>query len=129
MAGIDLNVLSRLIDELTAITMSAAAAIRRAQSEGGIRVKADGSPVTPADEAAEEVIRRGLAHLDPVLPVVSEEAAERGTPSVGSGPYFLVDPLDGTREFIAGRDEYTINIAVVAEGTRCSAWSPSRRSD
>jgi len=115
-AGIDPTAYPRLIEELTAITMSAAEAIRHAQSEGGVRAKADGSPVTQADEAAEDVIRQGLARLDQALPVVSEEAAEKERPSVGRDPYFLVDPLDGTREFIAGRDEYTVNIAVVADG-------------
>jgi 3'(2'), 5'-bisphosphate nucleotidase len=100
--------------ELTTITISAAQAIGRAQGQGGVSIKADGSPVTAADEAAEAVIRGGLARLVPALPIVSEEAAEHEKPAVRNGSYFLVDPLDGTREFIAGRDEYTINIAMIA---------------
>ena len=87
--------------------------------EAGIRTKADGSPVTAADEAAEAVIRDGLARLAPDVPIVSEEHAAREKPDIPTGPgasYFLVDPLDGTREFIAGRDEYTINIAVIGAG-------------
>jgi 3'(2'), 5'-bisphosphate nucleotidase len=105
-----------LIDPLTAITMSAAAAIRLSQGEGRVNIKADGSPVTAADEAAEAVIREGLTRLAPALPIISEEEAEREKPTVTSTSYFLVDPLDGTREFIAGRDEYTINIGIVADG-------------
>ena len=105
-----------LIDELTAISMAAADAIRRAGAQGGVRIKADNSPVTAADEAAEAVIRDRLARLDPVLPVISEERAEREPPAVGAASYFLVDPLDGTREFIAGRAEYTINIGLVCAG-------------
>jgi 3'(2'), 5'-bisphosphate nucleotidase len=107
---------AELMDALTAITMSAAEAIRLAQGERGIHVKADGSPVTAADQAAEAVICEGLARVAPALPIISEEAAEREKPTVNSRRYFLVDPLDGTREFIAGRDEYTINIALVADG-------------
>ncbi len=104
------------MDALTALSARAADAIRAAA--GGIRSKADGSPVTPADEAAEAVIRDGLRRLAPDMPIISEEQAARQTPeSVGKdASYFLVDPLDGTREFIAGRDEYTINIAVVTAG-------------
>jgi 3'(2'), 5'-bisphosphate nucleotidase len=107
---------AELADPLTAITMSAAAAIRRAQGDGRVNIKADGSPVTAADEAAEAVIREGLMRLAPALPIISEEEAEREKPAVESRSYFLVDPLDGTREFIAGRDEYTINIAIVTDG-------------
>ena len=50
------------------------------------------------------------------MPIISEEEAERERPALTGGSYFLVDPLDGTKEFIAGRDEYTINIAIVADG-------------
>ena len=106
-----------LMDPLTALCARAAQAIREAVS--GVRRKADGSPVTPADEAAEAVIRDGLSRLVPGMPIVSEERAGREKPGGTAGQatsYFLVDPLDGTREFIAGRDEYTINIAVMTAG-------------
>ena len=105
-----------LMDGLTTISMSAAAAIRRVQKEGTVRIKGDGSPVTPADEASEAMIRDGLARLAPVLPIISEEQAEHDKPTVETRSYFLVDPLDGTREFLAGRDEYAINIALVTNG-------------
>jgi len=115
--GFDTAAAAALMDELTAISQRAAAAIKRVGETGDVRIKDDGSPVTPADEAAETVIRDGLADLDPALPIVSEEQAARERPRVDAGSYFLVDPLDGTREFIAGRDEYAINIALVTDGT------------
>ncbi len=80
-------------------------------------VKADGSPVTAADEAAEAVICDGLKRLAPSVPVISEEQAAHDRPNGRArGSYFLVDPLDGTKEFISGRDEYTVNIALVTDG-------------
>lgn len=120
MPTFDLTALATLADELTTISVSAADAIRRAKDESsgniGTRIKADGSPVTRADEAAEAVIRDGLARVQPAVPVISEEQAEHKKPSIESANYFLVDPLDGTREFIAGRDEYTVNIGLIADG-------------
>jgi 3'(2'), 5'-bisphosphate nucleotidase len=106
-----------LLDELTRITVQAAAAILDFAIEAGVRNKADGSPVTAADEAAEAIICDGLKRLAPAVPVISEEHAAREKPKpIADGSYFLVDPLDGTREFIAGRDEYTINIALMTDG-------------
>lgn len=78
--------------------------------------KADGSPVTVADAAAEKIILKGLAERFPDVPVVAEEAVEAGQlPRVGSS-YFLVDPLDGTKEFLKKNGEFTVNIALVEEG-------------
>jgi 3'(2'), 5'-bisphosphate nucleotidase len=107
-----------LLEPLTAIAAGAAQAILHV-GNGDVRRKADGSPVTTADEAAEALIRDGLCRLAPGVPIISEEHAEREKPNIPAGKgasYFLVDPLDGTREFIAGRDEYTVNIAVVSDG-------------
>jgi 3'(2'), 5'-bisphosphate nucleotidase len=115
---LDAAACAALMDPLTALAASAAQAILSADGTN-VRRKADGSPVTDADEAAETVIRDGLSRLAPDVPIISEEHAERETPNppVGKGAsYFLVDPLDGTREFIAGSDEYTVNIAVVTDG-------------
>ena len=112
MAGSDITAKADLLEALTAIGIAAADAILQYRQGGAFRIKADGSPVTPADEAAEAVIRHGLERAAPAWPIVSEEQAERVRPSVGSD-YFLVDPLDGTREFIGGRDEYTVNIALM----------------
>ncbi len=116
MSTFDSAACADLMDVLTAISMSAAEAIRHSHGQGSVRIKADGSPVTAADEAAEAVICDGLAHLASALPVISEEQAEREKPAIKSASFFLVDPLDGTREYIAGRDEYTINIALVSDG-------------
>lgn len=105
-----------LIDDLTALVSQAAAAIQRIGSEAARRMKADGTPVCDADEAAEAVLLEGLARLMPGVPVVSEEACARGVRPRPGIRFFLVDPLDGTREFLAGRDEYTVNLALVAQG-------------
>jgi 3'(2'), 5'-bisphosphate nucleotidase len=113
----DIAARAALLSELTAICVAASDAIGRSHWERrGVRIKADQSPVTAADEAAEMVIRDGLARLDPLLPVISEERAEHEPPKVEATSYFLVDPLDGTREFIAGRSEYTVNIGLISAG-------------
>lgn len=81
------------------------------------RAKDDRSPVTDADDAAETIILAGLRKLTPEIPVVAEELAARGeAPQVGDGPFWLVDPLDGTREFIERNGEFTVNIALVEQG-------------
>ena len=79
--------------------------------------KADRSPVTEADEAAERVILAGLAELTPDIPVVAEEAAAKGgLPELRGGRFWLVDPLDGTREFLSKNGEFTVNIGLVDDG-------------
>ena len=79
-----------------------------------VRRKSDSSPVTEADEAAERVILPALRALTPGVPVIAEEEAAAGRIESLSGEYFwLVDPLDGTKEFIAGNDEFTVNIALI----------------
>jgi len=114
---LDAAACAALMDELTRITAHAAETILELATQGGVRSKADGSPVTAADEAAETIICDGIARLAPAVPIISEEQAGHEKPkAVARGSYFLVDPLDGTREFIAGRDEYTINIALVTDG-------------
>lgn len=81
------------------------------------RSKDDRSPVTDADDAAETIILAGLRRLTPDIPVVAEELAARGeAPQIGDGPFWLVDPLDGTREFIERNGEFTVNIALVENG-------------
>jgi 3'(2'), 5'-bisphosphate nucleotidase len=78
--------------------------------------KSDLTPVTEADEAAERVILEGLAKLDGETPVISEEAAAAGRIPEVSRHFFLVDPLDGTKEFISRNGEFTVNIAKVDQG-------------
>ena len=79
-------------------------------------MKADQSPVTAADEASEAVILQGVARLLPDVPVVSEESADVSATSFSTEASCMVDPLDGTREFLAGRDEFTVNLAIVTRG-------------
>ena len=82
-----------------------------------VRGKADSSPVTEADEAAERCIVPALQALDPAVLVVAEEAAARGeSPAVGRC-FWLVDPLDGTREFVSRNGEFTVNIALIEDGS------------
>lgn len=106
-----------LLDALTDIASQAGAAIMRVRSTGStVRTKSDASPVTEADDAAEAIILDGLARVLPGVTIVSEEAASRGALPHLPDTFVLVDPLDGTREFIAGRDEFTVNIAVIRDG-------------
>jgi len=102
---------------LRRLAIAAGAAILevRAGADLGARVKADASPVTQADLAADAIIVAGLRAAFPDIPVVTEERPESHA-LIGAGPHFLVDPLDGTREFLAGRDAFTVNIALVAQG-------------
>ena len=82
-----------------------------------VRAKADASPVTAADEAAEAVLLAGLRELTPGIPIVAEEAVAAGSvPEIGEGPFWLVDPLDGTREFLSKNGEFTVNLALVDAG-------------
>ena len=84
--------------------------------------KADASPVTEADTRAERVILNGLAACAPDLAVVAEESVAAGhVPALDRRPFFLVDPLDGTREFIGRNGEFTVNIALVEDGSPTAA--------
>lgn len=107
---------AKFMGELTAIVAHASALIRAVSPESGHKLKPDQSPVTLADDASEAEILQGLARLLPGVPVVSEEMSGRQAPPKLDGSFILVDPLDGTREFIAGRDEYTVNVAIVSGG-------------
>jgi 3'(2'), 5'-bisphosphate nucleotidase len=106
-----------LMEPLTDLVVQAGLAIlavdRTAMKIDG---KADGSPVTEADLAADRIIASGLARLAPRLPALSEERVRLAKPPY-DGSFFLIDPLDGTKEFIAGRDEFTVNIALVTMGS------------
>ena len=82
------------------------------------RLKQDRTPVTAADEAAEAIILPALRELAPEIPSVAEEAvAHGGLPEIDrQSLFFLIDPLDGTREFLAGNGEFTVNIALIDKG-------------
>jgi 3'(2'), 5'-bisphosphate nucleotidase len=107
----------RLLPELASL-MSRAGAEILAHAAKGVqgRAKADASLVSEADEASEQILLRGIERIVPHAPVVAEEAVARGTASVAGEAYFSVDPLDGTREFLAGLPEFTINVAIVLGG-------------
>jgi 3'(2'), 5'-bisphosphate nucleotidase len=108
---------SQFLDELTGIVSRAAAAVLAIRADGlNTRSKADQSPVTAADHASEALIVEGVSRVLPGIPIVSEEAFSRAPPASLDGTFVLVDPVDGTRELVAGRDEFVINLAVVNQG-------------
>jgi 3'(2'), 5'-bisphosphate nucleotidase len=106
-----------LMDPLTDLVLRAGAAIL-AVNRAVMKVdgKLDGSPVTEADIAADRIIAEGLARLVPEVPALSEERVHLAKPPYG-GSIFLIDPLDGTKEFVAGHTEFTVNLALVTNGT------------
>lgn len=108
---------SRLADALLPAVLEAGRVQMRLYRSGTeVFSKHDSSPVTDADRLSEEIIVKALETLAPGVAVIAEEAASAGTlPAVGKA-FFLVDPLDGTKEFIQGRGEFTINIALVEDG-------------
>ncbi len=85
-------------------------------SDFAVRSKGDLSPVTEADEMAEKVILAGLAQHFPGIPVIAEEQVAAGKAAEAADSFFLVDPLDGTKEFLSRNGEFTVNIARVAHG-------------
>jgi 3'(2'), 5'-bisphosphate nucleotidase len=106
-----------LMAPLTELAAQAGAAILKVnRTVMTVDGKADGSPVTEADLAADHVIGEGLARLFPGIPSLSEERLHLATPPY-AGTLFLIDPLDGTKEFVAGRQEFTVNIALIVDGT------------
>lgn len=109
---------SALLDEVQAIALEASARIMEVYARTFcVEHKADSSPVTEADLAANEVIVRGLMALVPEWPVLSEEGDHVPFEERQQWQrYWLVDPLDGTREFIKGNGEFTINIALIEAG-------------
>lgn len=109
---------SRLAGRLTEIAVAAATEILSVDfRDAGARLKADNSPITRADEVAHAAIIEGLARVTPDIPVISEEAVATWKDGTPPDEFLLIDPLDGTVEFLAGRLEYTVNIALVRRGT------------
>ena len=107
------GIAGRLIDPVLR-----AGAVEMRYYEAGVAVerKADESPVTVADREAEAILLAALAEIAPDIPVIAEEAVSEGRiPEIGRA-FFLVDPLDGTKEFINKRGEFTVNVALVEDG-------------
>jgi 3'(2'), 5'-bisphosphate nucleotidase len=107
-----------LVDNLAEAAREAGEAILTVVRRGfEIEAKHDTSPVTEADRAAELVILTALARAAPGVPVIAEEEVAAGRIPVHEDTYFLVDPLDGTKEFIRGGDDYTVNIGLIEQGS------------
>ena len=106
-----------MLEILIAATLKAGKEIMSVHAAGPhVTYKNDCSPVTEADQRAEDVILEALAHHFPDIPVIAEEAAANGIIPNASDEFFLVDPLDGTKEFISGKQDFTVNIALVRDG-------------
>jgi 3'(2'), 5'-bisphosphate nucleotidase len=107
----------RLVDELAEAAREAGEAILTIVRRGfDVEQKGDSSPVTEADRAAELVILAALARAAPGVPVIAEEEVAAGRIPAHDDTFFLVDPLDGTKEFIRGGDDYTVNIGLIERG-------------
>ncbi len=108
----------RMLDVAAELARRAAAAILTVRARGfAVETKSDQSPVTEADQLAERVIVDGLRAAFPLIPVVAEEEVSAGlAPDRAAPEFWLVDPLDGTREFAAGTDDFTVNVGLVRDG-------------
>jgi 3'(2'), 5'-bisphosphate nucleotidase len=112
---IDQDMDQALLARLTAeVAVAATATLDLARIGPNVRLKADRSPVTDADERSQAILLEATARLMPGVPVVSEEMATR--PSQLGDVFVLIDPLDGTKEYVAGSSEYTVNLAIVRDG-------------
>lgn len=108
---------ARLVDDLAEAAREAGEAILEIVRRGfDVETKDDTSPVTEADRAAELVILAALARAAPGVPVIAEEEVAAGRIPAHDDTYFLVDPLDGTKEFVRGGDDYTVNIGLIERG-------------
>ncbi|MYL23443.1 3'(2'),5'-bisphosphate nucleotidase CysQ [Halomonas alkaliantarctica] len=106
-----------LLDSVERIAREAGDAIMTVYvREFSVEEKADKSPLTEADKAAHEIIVNGLKALPEGIPVLSEEDVDAFSGPDTEGRYWLVDPLDGTKEFIKRNDEFTVNIALIEQG-------------
>ena len=106
-----------LLDELAIAAREAGEAILAIVRRGfDVEAKSDRSPVTEADRAAELIILAALARAAPGVPVIAEEEVAAGRIPTHGDTYFLVDPLDGTKEFVRGGEDYTVNIGLIENG-------------
>lgn len=121
----------QLLEDIAVATKEAGAAILELVRRGfSVEHKEDLSPVTEADRAAELIILAALAKAAPGIPVVAEEEVAAGRIPAIDDTYFLVDPLDGTKEFIRGGDDYTVNIGLISGGKPLlgAVFAPARGS-
>lgn len=109
---------ARLLDDIAEAAREAGEAILEIVRRGfDVQAKKDRSPVTEADRAAELIILAALARAAPGIPVIAEEEVAAGRIPAHDDTYFLVDPLDGTKEFVRGGDDYTVNIGLIEGGS------------
>jgi 3'(2'), 5'-bisphosphate nucleotidase len=112
-----IKVRAKLLEDVVPVARAAGKVIMEVYgSQFEVITKADASPVTRADQAAEAVICAALRALTPDIPVVAEEAFSAGNQWDLGHTFWLVDPLDGTREFISRNGEFTVNIALIVDG-------------
>jgi 3'(2'), 5'-bisphosphate nucleotidase len=108
---------SDLLEQVLPVARAAGRAIMEVYgTDHAVNSKADKSPVTEADVRAEAIILAALRALTPEIPIVAEEAVAGGDVPTVSANFWLVDPLDGTKEFISRNGEFTVNIALVRQG-------------
>jgi 3'(2'), 5'-bisphosphate nucleotidase len=106
-----------LLDLAVSLAAQAAAQILKVRAAGfTVEAKPDETPVTVADMQAEAIIVAGLRAAAPHIPVIAEEEVAAGRITTPAREYWLVDPLDGTREFAAGRAEFAVNIGLIRDG-------------
>ncbi len=114
---------------LRTLALEAGAAIMKIyeSDDFDVRAKSDASPVTEADELADALIAKGLASAFPEIPAVTEEQAD--SHATRAAIFFLVDPLDGTKEFVQRRGDFTVNIALIENGvpTRGVVYAPAKQ--
>ena len=104
----------KLVEELIKVCLESSKAIMEIYAtDFDVETKSDFSPVTIADKLSEEIILNGITKLEPGVEVIAEESFYDGTKEIENETFFLVDPLDGTREFIKKNNEFTINIALI----------------
>lgn len=126
-----LNINAQFVSQLEELAIEAGRAILAVKAEGfAVHEKSDLSPVTAADRNGEDIIVAGLEASFPGIPIIAEERCSEGrVPDIEGNDFFLVDALDGTREFVAGRGYYTVNIGYVKNGTPIAGvvFAPDQR--
>lgn len=111
--------LSKMIDPILACIIDAGKTVMEVyHSDFSVYDKNDASPVTEADRRGEIVIEKALTSIAPHIPMVGEEAKSEGKcPDISGGTFWLVDPLDGTKEFIKKGNDFTVNIGLIENGS------------
>lgn len=125
MANLDYEKIERLLRELALLAGAKILSIYE-QPDFSVRVKDDSSPLTEADEAADAIIYAGLKAAFPHIAIVTEEQAD--SHNLNAARFFIVDPLDGTKEFVQRRGDFTVNIALVEDGkpVRGVVYAPAK---